>query len=173
MSDIKDLIPSYIKSLNVVLSCEKRAEARGSEGEEDRAKLRNMETDLRYVLNWLTNETEPGPKRGIEHRSKEQRLVYMAEIGLEAAAREAAKYASRPALLENLSPTLQCKVRKVMLHLSSRERQAFMLRHVSGYQHHEIAEIMTVSESTVRVMLHRARKKFSFLAPNNCKVVNK
>ena len=173
MSDIKELIPSYIKSLNTVLSCERRAEARGLEGQEDRAKLGGMETDLRYALNWLTSEVQPGPKRGIEHRSKEQRLVYLAEVGLEAAAREAARYVSSPALLENLAPTMQCKIKKAMQRLSNRERQAFMLRHASGYQNREIAEIMTIAESTVRVMLHRANKKFFFLSPNNSQNVNK
>jgi RNA polymerase sigma factor (sigma-70 family) len=162
--DIKELLPSYIKSLNLVIDGEQRARARGKEGQFDLSQLRNMETDLRFVMNWLKNGYIPEPTRSIERRSQEQRTVYLAEVQLEEAARRAALMAARPADLESLTPTLRCKVEKAMLRLSTRERQAFMLRYVSGYSPAEIAEIMQVTESTVRVMNHKARKKFIFLA---------
>jgi RNA polymerase sigma-70 factor, ECF subfamily len=44
-----------------------------------------------------------------------------------------------------------------------RERRLLWLAHVDGFNHNEIAEILDVAEQSVRVMLHRARKKLKSL----------
>jgi len=44
-----------------------------------------------------------------------------------------------------------------------RERKLLWLAHVDGFNHNEIAEILGVAEQSVRVMLHRARKKLKSL----------
>lgn len=44
-----------------------------------------------------------------------------------------------------------------------RERKLLWLAHVDGFNHNEIAEILDVAEQSVRVMLHRARKKLKSL----------
>ncbi|MFN8574219.1 MAG: RNA polymerase sigma factor [Gemmatimonadaceae bacterium] len=43
--------------------------------------------------------------------------------------------------------------------LSPGARQVFVLHDVQGYEHTEIAKLLGIAESTVRVQLHRARKQ--------------
>ncbi len=43
--------------------------------------------------------------------------------------------------------------------LSAGARQVFVLHDVQGYDHAEIARLLGIAESTVRVQLHRARKQ--------------
>ncbi|MFN8580014.1 MAG: sigma-70 region 4 domain-containing protein [Gemmatimonadaceae bacterium] len=38
-------------------------------------------------------------------------------------------------------------------------RRVFVLHDVQGYRHEEIARLLGIAESTVRVQLHRARKQ--------------
>ena len=50
-------------------------------------------------------------------------------------------------------------VKKIMSTLPEKQRSIFHLRDVEGYGYSEIAELMGLSENTIRVNLSRARKK--------------
>jgi RNA polymerase sigma-70 factor, ECF subfamily len=48
---------------------------------------------------------------------------------------------------------------QLMNALKPRERALLWLAHGEGFDHREVAEILNVSEGSVRVMLHRVRRK--------------
>lgn len=48
---------------------------------------------------------------------------------------------------------------RALPHLSDAARHVFVLHDMEGYGHAEIAQMLGVAESTVRVQLHRARKQ--------------
>ena len=50
-----------------------------------------------------------------------------------------------------------------MAAVAPKERKLLWLAHVDGFSHSEIAEILGVAEPSVRVLLHRARKKLRSL----------
>ncbi|MCG8460120.1 MAG: RNA polymerase sigma factor [Holophagales bacterium] len=54
---------------------------------------------------------------------------------------------------------LSTDVEAVLDRLSERERALVWLAHVDGYRHEEIAHILGLRPSSIRVLLHRARNK--------------
>jgi RNA polymerase sigma-70 factor (ECF subfamily) len=54
-------------------------------------------------------------------------------------------------------------VEQALAGLAPRERSLLWLAYVEGHAHREIAEILSVREKSVRVLLHRARKKMAGL----------
>jgi RNA polymerase sigma-70 factor (ECF subfamily) len=66
---------------------------------------------------------------------------------------------------EGEAPGLTCEsridVRRAFEALSPRDRELLWLAYVVGLSHREIAEVAHVGESSVRVLLYRARSRFS------------
>jgi RNA polymerase sigma-70 factor, ECF subfamily len=62
-------------------------------------------------------------------------------------------------------PALSCEsrieVRRAFDALNDRDRELLWLAYVVGLSHREIAEVAGVGEASVRVLLHRARGRFS------------
>ncbi|NOY22453.1 MAG: RNA polymerase sigma factor [Acidobacteria bacterium] len=54
-------------------------------------------------------------------------------------------------------------VQTVLGDVEPRQRKLLWLAHVDGFSHNEIADILGVAEQSVKVMLHRARKKLKSL----------
>ena len=64
-------------------------------------------------------------------------------------------------------PAMECEsrieVRRAFDTLSRRDRELLWLAYVAGLAHREIAAVADVAEGSVRVLLHRARVRFSEL----------
>jgi len=58
-----------------------------------------------------------------------------------------------------LDGELNTQINRAMKRLTDSERIAFVLCHQQGFKLREAAEIMNCSESSVKVILFRARKK--------------
>ncbi len=58
---------------------------------------------------------------------------------------------------------LALDVQTALADVEPRQRRLLWLAHVDGFSHKEIANILGVAEQSVRVMLHRARKKLKSL----------
>ena len=54
-------------------------------------------------------------------------------------------------------------LRKLFLLLKPRERKLLWLAFVEEYSHREIADILSVGEKSIKVMLHRTKTKFAAL----------
>lgn len=161
MKGITDLMASYRQSLKSVLLGRKSALERGSDGRSDLERLGEMESDLLYVLEWLTHEMEPGPRRGIERRSQAQRTVYLSEMQLEQAAKRAAWHSAYPAATRTLPPEDRQRLDEAMKQLSPREHRAFSLVYGSCFTMDETAELMGVRVTTVKTLVLRARNKLA------------
>jgi RNA polymerase sigma-70 factor, ECF subfamily len=81
-------------------------------------------------------------------------------------ARRAAKYQDDTNLTDVISDDpalladeLESAFRKMLQSLSTHERIAIMLREAFGYRYAEIAAILKTSESNVRQLLHRAKRR--------------
>lgn len=156
-----DLIASYRQSLRSVLIGREAALGRIAENKGDFERLSEMESDLLYVLEWLTNEMEPGPRRGIERRSRDQRTVYLSEMQLEQAARRTTWHSAYPASARPLSAEGQARLDSAMRILSPREHRAFTLVCGHCFSAQETAELMGVRVTTVKTLILRARKKLA------------
>lgn len=161
MNGTSDLLASYRQSLKSVLLGQKSTLERGSDVASDLERLREMESDLLYVLEWLTHEMEPGPRRGIERRSQAQRTVYLSEMQLEQVARHAAWHSAYPSEERSLPPQAQADLDYAMKQLSPCERRAFALIYGSCFSVRETAELMGVRQTTVKTLVLRARKKLA------------
>lgn len=60
-----------------------------------------------------------------------------------------------------LDGALARDVERAMATLKPRDRALVWLAHVEGRDHHEIAGVLGVQEASVKVMLHRARKRLA------------
>ena len=60
-------------------------------------------------------------------------------------------------------PTLRLDMTRVFDELKPQQRQMLWLSYVEGADHREIATALGVGEGSVRVLLHRARKKLASL----------
>lgn len=60
-------------------------------------------------------------------------------------------------------PTLRVDMARVFNELKPQQRQMLWLSYVEGADHREIANAIGVREGSVRVLLHRARKKLASL----------
>ena len=54
---------------------------------------------------------------------------------------------------------MRMDLERALPRLSEGARRVFVLHDMEGYEHDEIAKLLGIAESTVRVHLHRARKQ--------------
>ncbi len=52
--------------------------------------------------------------------------------------------------------TFRRHLKKYVMRLSKRQKMVFVLRHYSGFKHHEISGMLNVSVGTVKSLYHRA-----------------
>ena len=64
---------------------------------------------------------------------------------------------------DNTALSMSLDMRKIFLLLKPKERALLWLAFVEEYSHREIASIMSAGEKSIKVMLHRAKKKFAAL----------
>ena len=75
---------------------------------------------------------------------------------------EACDFMEQPLSGDDLS-YLRSRVRRALSELSESQRDAYMLFQIAGRSIKEIARITGVSESNVKIRIHRAREKLSIL----------
>jgi len=59
------------------------------------------------------------------------------------------------------NPAALIDVRRALLHMKPRERELLWLAHIEEYSHQEIAGLLGLGSSSVKVMLFRARRKLA------------
>ncbi|MEB3103066.1 sigma-70 family RNA polymerase sigma factor [Ferviditalea candida] len=96
-----------------------------------------MISDLQFSLTWMRKGRRPGSLRGIDRQ----------------------KIYQRTAIGEMLRPEEKLKLLDLLLSMSDRERQCFLLHMAQGLTHEEIADRLKVSKGTVQTFLKRAKRK--------------
>lgn len=59
------------------------------------------------------------------------------------------------------NPAAELDMESCFQELTERERSLLWLAHVDGYSHREIAEILSLKENSIKVLLYRARRKLA------------
>ncbi|HLR91943.1 MAG TPA: sigma-70 family RNA polymerase sigma factor [Atopostipes sp.] len=119
--------------------------------QEDKKKINSMINDMSFSIKWLKKGRRPGNLRGIDRRSAYQR---------------------RALIDMDLFPSLDIKPEErvlneeekqviidVLIDLSHRERQCYLLHMANGLSMQAIADELNVSKSAVQIYINRAKKK--------------
>lgn len=121
--------------------------------DEERAEIsvvNGMISDLQYAIDWMRTGRRPYSRRGVEIRDAYSHAILMDMD-----------------LLPNVSPTQELVITEkqkrelaiVLVRMSSRERQCYLLHMAQGMTLSEIAKEMRLSKNTVRDYIDRAKNK--------------
>lgn len=100
-------------------------------------------------------------------RSEGELVSFLAKIATNLALDELRKHKRRPEATEEEVPVpgstrgseLRQDIGKALEALEPRERAMLWMAHVDGFSHREIAEVVSVRTASVKVLLHRARRR--------------
>lgn len=121
-----------------------------SDAEEHKV-VSEMISDMQYALEWMRKGRRPGNRRGIDRRAIYQRTTLMnmdifPEINLEQPKR-------------SLDDDEKLLIVEVLMDLSVRERQCYLLHMAQGKSYAQIAAEIGISRRTVQQYVERAKKK--------------
>lgn len=121
------------------------------EDQEDKKLINSMINDMSFSIEWLKKGRRPGNLRGIDRRSAYQRRVLidmdlLPSLDIQPEERTLSK-SEREAIID------------ILIDLSHRERQCYLLHMANGWSMQEIAEELNVSKSAVQIYINRAKEK--------------
>jgi RNA polymerase sigma-70 factor (ECF subfamily) len=120
----------------------------------DREILAEMESSTEWTLQYLELEHEPGLRRGIHRRSRQQREVLLGDMEYMATAKSLYSTSGKFADPEKVK-----KLERALAQLSEREREVFELVVGQCFSQYEAARMLGISRPSVQVYLKRAKKK--------------
>lgn len=123
------------------------------EDREDRKQINSMINDMSFSIEWLKKGRRPGNLRGIDKRSAYQRRVLL-DMDL------------LPSLdIKPEERTLNQEEREaivdILVELSHRERQCYLLHMANGWSMQEIADELGIKKPTVQKFIERAKNKIN------------
>ncbi|MYL56182.1 sigma-70 family RNA polymerase sigma factor [Virgibacillus halodenitrificans] len=121
------------------------------EDKQDRKQINSMINDMSYSIEWMKKGRRPGNLRGIDRRSAYQRQVLVdvdlfPSLDIEPEEREIHEEEKRA-------------LYNILLDLSHRERQCFLLYQAQGFSMQEIADELNIKKPTVQKFIERAKNK--------------
>lgn len=137
----KKSLEDYREKLNLDIPAE----------EEDHKIVSEMISDMQYALDWMKKGRRPGNRRGIDRRSVYQKTSLMdmdifPEINIE-----------QPKRI--LTDDEKVRIVEVLMELSARERQCYLMHMAQGKSYAQISEVLEISRRTVQQYVERAKKK--------------
>ncbi len=130
----------------------------------DKKQINGMIRDMNFSLDWLKSGREPGTLRGIDRRSVYQRNVLMdmdlfPSLDIEYSKKEISEI-EKQAIVD------------ILVVLSVRERQCFVLYHAYCMSMAEIGKELDIEKTTVQTFLERADKKIQEkIVSYECRIV--
>lgn len=117
----------------------------------DKTQINNMIDDMTLAIDWMKSGREPGNRRAIEKRSIYQRQV-LADMNL---------FPSLDIVPEKreLSEDEKRAIYDVLLILSSRERQCFIMHTAYMMSMSDISKQLGITKASVQKYIERARRK--------------
>lgn len=121
------------------------------EDKQDRKQINSMINDMSHSIEWMKKGRRPGNLRGIDRRSAYQRQVLVdvdlfPSLDIEPEEREIQEEEKRA-------------LYNILLDLSHRERQCFLLYQAQGFSMQEIAYELNIKKPTVQKFIDRAKNK--------------
>lgn len=138
-NDIKKQLEAYRSSLD-------RADP---DGEKNSDLVGSMISSLQYGITHMQTGRRPGSYRGIDKRSVYNQLAYMdiyPSLKLEPED-------------DSIDDERKRKLINILLSMSDRERQCYLLHMSQGLSYAKIGEEMKISRNTVRTFVERAKSK--------------
>lgn len=164
VEQMQDLIKEYKHTLRII-----REHHEKSVQAEERDILGGMIHDLSYAIEWMETSREPYHRRGLERLAYYQREIPTDPTIMQIFCH---KTEIDPFHLIEMVPvkTLDQRDRKrleeAMSDLTVREREYYTLSRGYGYSYAEIAEMFSVSKSTIQTTIKRAEKKIAMRVKN-------
>lgn len=124
-----------------------------SKDKEDKRQINSMIKDMSYAMDWMRTGRRPGNLRGIDKRSAYQKRVLL-------------DMEMFPSLdIEPEERTLHEEEKRalhdILIELSHRERQCYLLHMANGHSMSQVSEILGIKKSSVQTFIQRAKKKIS------------
>jgi positive control factor len=148
---VESLISEYNVSKKMLEEYREKLDIDNPLEEEEYRIISEMVSDLNYALDWMRKGRRPGNRRGVDRRSVYQRTSLMdMDIfpNLEL---------STPR--KSLSDEEKVRIVEVLIELSSRERQCYLLHMAQGKSYGQISEELLISRRTVQQYVERAKEK--------------
>jgi len=117
----------------------------------DKTKINSMVRDMSFVIDWLKVGRQPGTLRGIDRRSAYQRRVLM-DMDLFPSLEIEPEH-------QEISNKDKKAVIDILVDLSVRERQCYVLHNAYEMSMADIADELGISKSAVQTFLARANRK--------------
>ncbi|MCY8399554.1 sigma-70 family RNA polymerase sigma factor [Bacillus haynesii] len=122
----------------------------------DKKLIRNMMTDLEYVIDWLENGREPGIRRAIDRRDAYKRMLLKDPQIIDTFS---AQIAFEPA--QEVSAYDKARIKTALSALTAREKEIFILHKVEQFSYERIATMLGIKKSTVQTNVKRAQLKIA------------
>lgn len=119
--------------------------------QEDKKQINSMINDMSFSIEWLKKGRRPGNLRGIDRRSAYQRRALLnmdlfPSLDIEPEERV-------------LSDDEKRAIINILVELSHRERQCYLLHMANGLSMQSISDELNISKSAVQIYINRAKKK--------------
>lgn len=125
------------------------------EDEEEKHVINGMISDMSYALEWMKRGRRPGNLRGIERRSVYQRTA-LVDMNL---------FPSLDIEPERtITESEKKRLYEILVNLSDRERQCYLMHMSYGMSYSEIAEALNIARPTVQTFVERAQRKIKKIA---------
>jgi positive control factor len=141
-STMAKLIKEYTTGANR-LDALRRHLGTGNIAEQEEAQIvSGMVSDMRYALEWMRHGRRPGNRRGAERTDIYRQRELMQEL--------------QPVQIDDAE---RDKLVRVLLTLTERERACFLLHMAQGLTQEQIASMLEITRSSVRIFVDRAKAK--------------
>ena len=145
------LLIEYEEGRKQLYRMKEKLDPNSIEDQEDKKIINSMINDMSFSIEWLKKGRRPGNLRGVDKRSAYQR-------------RGSIDMDLLPALdVQPEERTLTQEEREaiidILIDLSHRERQCYLLHFANGWSMQEIADELNISKSAVQIYINRAKEK--------------
>lgn len=117
----------------------------------DKTHVNSMVSDMSFAIDWMRTGRRPGNLRGADKRSVYQRRILvdmdlLPSLDIQPESRE-------------LDEEEKQALVNILVDLSHRERQCYLLHMAQGWSMQEVADELKISKSTVQKYIERAKNK--------------
>ncbi|WP_117168861.1 sigma-70 family RNA polymerase sigma factor [Paraliobacillus sediminis] len=119
----------------------------------DKSQINGMVSSMTFSIDWMKKGRRPGNMRGIDKRSAYQKRALVdvdliPSLDIQPKDRE-------------LSEEEKREIYNLLLDLSNRERQCYLLHFAQGYSMQQIAGELNIKKPSVQTFVDRAKKKIN------------
>lgn len=160
--NMMELLSEYKQSLRLV----RKAKSKYPQHKLDRNRkediaygyLSNMETNLNFVIKWLSTGRQPGNIRGVERLDAYQREVLYDPLWFEQGkfCEPVLSIKEEDALPD---PRREKRIEDALSLLTEREREVYKLSRGEGFSFQYIGDMLGISRKTVGTLIDRAERK--------------